>query len=294
MAVEIRDDFMIPVKRGHSVVAGWRAITDNKPMGVTWHWTAGATLDSCRTTIGGDNAAMKGISSAHYGIGRSLAEGIDRYVSLENQSWHAGKEQKLRWDGKKSTNQTKGSRTTVGVETVHIGYARPNFPASNDWIEVTDTNCRWVMTVQPWPDEQFEMMIEVGKEIIARWPDIDVRAHHGHNDVCPGYKQDVAGLDFARLLRGIYDDQDIPDVWTPLRSATARQAALINLGYDLGHWGADGDFGDRSMKELDKFQKDCGATRIGFWTGFTNWDVWDQCQSRGLNFADVTRPPADN
>lgn len=291
MTFEIREDWMIPVAPGHSVVAGWRDVTDRKPMGVTWHWTAGWTLDQCSRTLGGGNAAMKGISSAHYGIGRSFEEGVDRYVSLENQSWHAGKEQKLRWDGKKSTNATKGSRTTVGVETVNIGFAREGVPAAADWIEVTDTNCRWPMRIQPWPEEQFEMMVAIGKEIVARWPHIGHRAHHGHHDICPGYKQDVAGMDFARLLRRIYDDDTIPDVWTPLRSPKARQSALINLGYDLGHWGADGDFGDRSMAALDKFQKDRGAVRIGFWTSFTNWDVWDECRSRGLDFAEVTRPP---
>ena len=36
------------------------------------------------------------------------------------------------------------------------------------------------------------------------------------------------------------------------------QQALINLGYDLGKWGADGIFGSKTRKAVRKFQKDHG------------------------------------
>ena len=36
------------------------------------------------------------------------------------------------------------------------------------------------------------------------------------------------------------------------------QAGLIRLGYDLGSWGADGDFGDCTELAVKQFQKDHG------------------------------------
>lgn len=38
----------------------------------------------------------------------------------------------------------------------------------------------------------------------------------------------------------------------------AMQSMLIELGYDLGRWGADGDFGDATELALKKFQSDAG------------------------------------
>ena len=111
------------------------------------------------------------------------------------------------------------------------------------------------MKVQPWTGEQFEMMVAVGKEILDRWPHIPPEHHHGHHDICPGYKQDVAGFAFAGLLRRIYEDETIPDIWGPLWTTTARQKVLLFLGYDLGPWGADGDWGEWSQRALDKFQE---------------------------------------
>ena len=129
MAFSFNDAAMIPVKSGQSVNKGWTNASDKKPMGVTWHWTAIESLADTSRILGGPNAINKGISSAHYGVGRTFAEGVDRYVRLDDRSWHAGKQQKIRWDGKKSTEQTKASRTCIGVETCNVGYARQGHPA---------------------------------------------------------------------------------------------------------------------------------------------------------------------
>jgi N-acetyl-anhydromuramyl-L-alanine amidase AmpD len=287
MDFAFNDDAMIPHEPGQSVSRGWTAATDNKPMGVTWHWTAIESLADTRRALGGANATNKGISSAHYGVGRTYAEGIDRYVGLDDRSWHAGKEQKIRWDGQKSAAATKGSRACLGVETCNVGYARDGHPAGPDWIEAVNTDSKWVMKIQPWPPEQFEMMVAVGKEIVQRWPHIGFRHHHGHHDICPGYKQDVAGFPFAALLRQIYDDDSIPDVWGPLWTTLARQKVLLRLGYDLGPWGADGDWGGRCQEALDRFQKDCGAVRVPHWTTFTCWDVHRVLAERGETLAEV-------
>ena len=41
------------------------------------------------------------------------------------------------------------------------------------------------------------------------------------------------------------------------------QAALMALGYDLGRWGADGDFGAATEKAVKAFQKDHGLPETG-------------------------------
>jgi peptidoglycan hydrolase-like protein with peptidoglycan-binding domain len=43
----------------------------------------------------------------------------------------------------------------------------------------------------------------------------------------------------------------------------ALQENLIKLGYDLGRWGADGDFGSTTQKRVKEFQKKCGLTADG-------------------------------
>lgn len=287
MSFSFSDAAMIPVKSGHSVGKGWTSATSNKPMGVTWHWTAIESLAVTRGVLGGAKATSKGVSSAHYGVGRTFAEGVDRYVGLDNRSWHAGKEQKIRWDGKRSIAGTKASRTCIGVETCNVGYERPGHPASPDWIEAVNTDSKWVMKIQPWPDEQFEMMAAVGKEIVAAWPHIKFLHHHGHHDICPGYKQDVAGFPFAKLLRRIYGDNSIPDVWSPLWTTMARQKVLVRLGYDLGPWGADGSWGEWSQRALDQFQKDCDAVRVPHWTTFTCWDAHNALTKKGSSLAEA-------
>ena len=191
------------------------------------------------------------------------------------------------WDGTRSTEQKKGARACIGIETCNVGYSRPGHPESADWIEAVNTDCKWRMKIQPWTEEQIEMMVHVGKEIVERWPHIKWYHHHGHHDICPGYKQDVAGFPFARVLRSIYDDESIPDVWSPLWTPEARQRILIALGYDLGHWRDDGDWGHFSHRALAQFQSDQGAFIIPHWTTFTNIDAFNEIKNRGLNFSAV-------
>lgn len=277
-------DHLIPLFQGHAASPGWTSETGHQPMGVTWHWTAMRSLSGARNVLGND-ATLASRVSAHYGVGRSFDEGVDRYVTLENRSWHAGKGQVMRWDGKRSTQKTKGSRACIGIETTNVGFERNGHPAGSDWIEAVNTDCKWMMKIQPWPEEQFEMMVAIGKEILDRWPHIRWTDHHGHHDICPGYKQDVAGFPFARLLRAIYDDPDIPDIWGPLWTPESRQRILIALGYDLGQWADDGDWGHFSHRALEQFQIDSDAVVVPHWTTFTCLDAYRACEDQGLDFA---------
>lgn len=285
------NDHLIPLNAGHAVGRNWTTATNHRPMGVTWHWTALRSLVQCRRILGGHGTKASRVS-AHYCIGQSFEDGVDRYVGLNDRSWHAGIGQVMRWDGKRSTNQTKGARACIGIEVCNIGYARQGHPAGSDWIEAVNTDSRWVMKIEPWPEEQFKMMVHVGREIVEKWDHIGWRDHHGHHDICPGYKQDVAGFPFARLLREIYDDASIPDIWSPFWNAKSRQRALIALGYDLGSHKDDGDFGNLSSQALLKFQESVGAHRVPHWTTFTCYDVFTRLQEKGLDPEVVATTPA--
>jgi N-acetyl-anhydromuramyl-L-alanine amidase AmpD len=266
-------DALIPIEDGQAVSAGWPAETRGQPRGVTWHWTATWNLAECRRLIGGADAERQGVASAHYAVGRRFAEGVDRYVSLDDRSWHAGKEQKLRWDGRAFKEaKDKGARTTIGVEMVNIGFARPGVEAGDGWIDAA-TPAGERLRVQPWPREQLEMAVAVGREILARWGHIAPRAHHGHHDLCPTYKVDVTGFPFARVLSGIYAPEEVPDVWTPLRTVVQRQRVLAFFGVDPGR--LDGVWGPRSREALRRFQERQELVADGFWTTFVCWRVHD-------------------
>lgn len=61
---------------------------------------------------------------------------------------------------------------------------------------------------------------------------------------------EVVALELGdRLLENGCEGDDVKDL----------QEALINLGYDLGKWGADGDFGDATEMAVEAFQKDHGC-----------------------------------
>lgn len=90
------DAFRIPLEEGQAVSPGWTAATGHRPVAVTWHWTATWDLAKCGRLLGGADALRRGLASAHYAVGRSFAEGVHRYVSLEDRSWHAGKNQTVR------------------------------------------------------------------------------------------------------------------------------------------------------------------------------------------------------
>lgn len=269
---DIDMSWMIPVSSGHAVSKGWTSYTGKAPLGVTWHWTATWDLKTCNKILGGATALRKGEASCHYGIGRSLSEGIAQYVSLDNRSWHAGAGQEKETDGRPlRSSRYKGSRATIGIETVHIGYTRKGVPALDDYRDVA-TQTGQTITVAPWTPEQIAMMIDVGKRIVERWPDIGPRDHHGHHDICPGRKVDVAGFPFAAVLCGIYGEGTVPDVWTKYWSILERQRTLVKHGADIA---IDGDWGRMSGAALLRFQKANGWIEDGLWDTFLCWNIFD-------------------
>jgi N-acetyl-anhydromuramyl-L-alanine amidase AmpD len=287
MAFAVGESAMLPVEDGQAVTPGWPAKHGFQPLGVTWHWTVTWDLSVCRQVLGGRSAERKGIASAHYAVGRSFAEGIDRYVALENRSWHAGKNQTVRWDGRRLEDPDfKGSRSTVGVETVSIGCSEGVIRPRPDWIQAHSPDGKQLLHVQPWTEEQVAMMVWVGKEIQARFPRIGLRDHHGHHDLCPGYKIDVAGFPFARVLSGIYGI-DVPDIWSSTWLVVQRQRVLHALGYNLGPKGADGAWGPGSDRALRLFQAHVGLYDNGMWNTATAWRAYDVLGDAGIRLADA-------
>ncbi len=57
----------------------------------------------------------------------------------------------------------------------------------------------------------------------------------------------------SRVLKNGMEGDDVKEM----------QSMLIALGYDLGSWGADGDFGDATQIALKKFQKDHKLSQTG-------------------------------
>ncbi len=288
MQLEIDNRFLIPLEEGHAVTSGWPPVTGSRPHGVTWHWTATTDLAECDRLLGGADALRRGQASAHFAIGRDRREGVHRYVSLENQSWHAGKNQLLRWDGALFDGpESKGARTTVGVEMVHIGYAREGVPAGPDWILAASPDGQRELRIHPWSEEQLEMVIEIGRRILRRWPHIGPRDHHGHHDLCPTYKLDVVAFPFARVLRALYGT-DVPDVWTPLWTLRQRQLALEALGYRLGEEREQGLWGSASDHALRRFQVRTSLAVNGLWTTFVCWGLYDFARRWGLSLEELS------
>lgn len=278
----IRDRFRIPYGPGNAVDRGWTQATGFLPVAVTWHWSATSTLDECGALIGGSTPLRRGLASAHFAIGRSFEEGVDRYVSLEDRSWHAGKNQTVRCDGGAFRgDEDKASRTAVGIETVNLGYARAGLPAGPGWLRADSPNGRQRMRIQPWTEDQTEMMIMIGRTIVARWPHIGPRDHHGHHDICPDYKTDVAAFPFARVLRGIYGDPSLPDVWSPYWTVPQRRRALADVGR-LPPESATGGLWDATCdRALRGFQSDHGLVVNGRWSTFVGWELHRARQHSG-------------
>ncbi|MEM1177327.1 MAG: N-acetylmuramoyl-L-alanine amidase [Acidobacteriota bacterium] len=277
----VDDSWRIPVEPGQAVDRGWTAATGHRPLGVTWHWTATRTLERCHQLLGGARAERRGQASAHFAVGRHADEGVARYVSLDDRSWHAGRAQTLRFDGQPYRGpDDKGARTAVGVETVHIGYARDGVEPGTDWLNADTVDGETRLRIAPWPDPQIDLMIGVGREIQSRWPHLGPRHHHGHHDLCPGYKVDVLGFPFARVLRGIYRDPEIPDVWSDTWTAAGRRRALRRLGFATGG-GLELNFWTRADDlTLRRAQRQLGLEPNGLWTTAVAWAVDDAIQGR--------------
>jgi len=82
-------------------------------------------------------------------------------------------------------------------------------------------------------------------------------------------------------------DGSLPDKKPTLKKGdsgsyvTLAQTQLIQRGYDLGKWGADGKFGDATEKAVKAFQRDNGLEPDGI-IGQATWDALDSVEPTKL------------
>jgi hypothetical protein len=131
--------------------------------------------------------------------------------------------------------------------------------------------------------EQLAMCIFLARDIISTYDGIEVRNHHGHYDLVPTNKTDPIGFPYARVLRAIYPDQIVPDIWSEFwPTLSSRENALSQLGYSPANVGANpwNDNGTYA-NELETFKTDRNAVnsvdkRVDrFWCTFTCWEIHD-------------------
>ena len=285
----------------------------NRPSAITWHWGAGegddaGTLSELTSSLG---PGASGAASANFGVGKAFhtyqgePSGLMRYAPVDRVTNHSGvgvlrsihgaTADPIEWSAtwgcymhqRVNTADERSGRyvtsyNSVGVETCNIGYSRAGLPAQEDWPYIMDENGSSTHRIEPWTPEQIAMCIFLGRHIVNELPHIGMRHHHGHSDTCPTRKVDTVGFPFARILRCVYPDQIVPDVWTQFyfryvrnnnnRTTThSRQFALLYFGYDMGNShddnepiqinGVDGQFGNTSKTRLESFKTDRNSYR---------------------------------
>ncbi|SEL12546.1 eCIS core domain-containing protein [Nitrosovibrio tenuis] len=93
-------------------------------------------------------------------------------------------------------------------------------------------------------------------------------------------------------LEGVFDNERVLQTGSSGAPVTLVQQALINLGYPLPRFGADGDFGDETRRAVDAFQRDVGLVFDGR-VGFRTIDFLDK-KDRGVEVAPPARPVVAN
>ena len=235
-------DAQIPIQPGQAVSRGWTRYV-GKPVGVTWNVSA-TSLEVLRKQVGGRNAELKGKKSWHFGVGRTRAEGLDRYVGIENRSWHTGEDdlQVLRYDGKPARYEGlwwSGARTTIGVNLV--------------------------LPDDKWTEEQTSMMVELGLYLQKRLPWLKWTDHHLQSDLCPS-KTLERRPPLTQILRGLYGE-DVPDLSWNYETPQEQQAALKRLGFPVK---AHARWTPAGKSALQTFQEKNGLFPTGVWSTFVS------------------------
>lgn len=164
--------------------------------------------------------------------------------------------------------------------------------------EITNCDCSSLVRVCCWyagikvtnftTVDEPSALLKTGEFIEVPWKGVDYVGRgyildtktKGHTGVVLGngskWKEPVSGAETVkteiteeRILRNGTSGADVKEM----------QGMLIQLGYDLGKWGADGDFGDATEMAVKAFQSDsgikvdgiCGTeTMSALWARFTD------------------------
>ena len=204
---------------------------------ITIHHMAGnLSVERCGDCFQGNREA-----SANYGIGSDGRIGL--YVNECDRSWA-------------SSNRNNDAQA-VTIEVANCG-GDPNWPVS---------------------DKAYASLIDLCVDICKR-NNIHSLEYTGdangnltrHNmfaaTACPGpYLQgkfsDIAAEVNKRLGVETAPQVHVLTIGDGGSEVSNLQEKLLKLGYDLGRWGVDGDFGSATQKAVKKFQKDSGLKDDG-------------------------------
>lgn len=214
-----------------------RSRKGNKISKITIHHMAGdLSVEACGNVFSGSRVA-----SSNYGIGSDGR--IALYVDEANRAV--------------TSSNTANDSAAVTIEVANCGGA-PSWPVS---------------------DKAFESLINLCVDICKR-NDIEALEYTGdkngnltrHNmfvaTTCPGPYLQGKFSAIAEEVNKRLGAETAPQVNVLTKgdegpAVKALQENLIKLGYDLGTYGADGDFGSTTQKVVKKFQKDRGLSQDG-------------------------------
>ena len=171
-------------------------------------------------------------------------------VPEEKRAWHAGNSE---WKG-----QSKLNNASIGIEIVNDSYCyrAPDVEPEGiaDWP--SETICFY----PDYPENQIELVIELARDILARYPNIEPTHVVGHSDIAPQRKIDPGPrFPWQRLYRlGIgawYDDEDVTQYWQQFRAGLPGvlqiQQALQAYGYAIE---LTGEYDEQTRNVLRAFQ----------------------------------------
>lgn len=114
---------------------------------------------------------------------------------------------------------------------------------------------------------------------------------HGHTVECSSgvqyFEKRKSKWQYWAVPKGIGGDIPVPDTKPTLRKGdagpyvTLAQTEMIQRGYDLGSWGADGKFGAATEKAVKQFQQDWGLKVDGI-IGPNTWAMLDSTPAKVL------------
>jgi N-acetyl-anhydromuramyl-L-alanine amidase AmpD len=195
------------------------------------------------------------------------------------RAWHAGVSY---WAGEESLNDR-----SIGIEIVN------EFKCTGTEMPLSEINLdRVVCQFPPYPDAQIEMLIELAKDILQRYPSLNPIDVIGHSDIAIMRKSDPGPLfPWQRLYEagiGAWPDKDTTERYQDtfrliMPSVRQLQAALQALGYQVD---ITGEFDQQTRFAIRAFQLHFRPADydgyVDFETAALLWALLEKYRSRTL------------
>ncbi|MFT7259656.1 MAG: N-acetyl-anhydromuramyl-L-alanine amidase AmpD [Glaciecola sp.] len=160
---------------------------------------------------------------------------VFQLVDENQRAWHAGISY---WQGRSGLNDH-----SIGIELVNTPFCQEDDSLPQIMPRIVGAEKNRDLCIFPdFEEKQIQLLIKLGKEILARNPDIEPTAVVGHADIAPSRKNDPGPrFPWYRLYQeGIgawYDNQNLTHHWLAfnhtLPSLALVQKSLNAYGYDL-------------------------------------------------------------